>query len=215
MARKVMTTTDKVLAIIAAITLILIAWAVYGVHEYINGKEAALKKREDVPKMRPVLNPHPSQFIDVYGHVDKGLQVSLVPAYSSHKKDCQIVVALIEGAVGDRYKYYPIPIIPDKQGNYRVKIAIDKLKKGYCDWGIGTIMYRVAVKGLFTKPDENEAVELSNKIKLVKLAYIDKGCRLHGRYTVCDTINTNLEYETIPLYAKTVKIDFFNSTKGI
>ncbi len=90
----------------------------------------------------PVLNPHPQYFFTIKGHMDKALTATMTPrfyaSFQSSNDKCLRLDNWLEGAHGPRIvnKMYSNM---DTNGNYFIKIPIDKYKPGMCGWMISEI----------------------------------------------------------------------------
>ncbi len=101
-------------------------------------------------KYAPQLNPHPKYFMTVKGKIDPALQgkIKLVwqASYATNNAHCQKVINSWEGVYAPREKKFFYNTVPDQQGNYQMKIPLDGLESGYCQWKINTIGYKLKTK---------------------------------------------------------------------
>lgn len=97
-------------------------------------------------KYSPRLNPNPQHFLTVQGHVYPGLKDKILlkwtANYVTSNKDCEEAPdfgAYLEGAMFPREHAisYIIPVKAD--GSYRMKIPLDILRPGYCEWKINDL----------------------------------------------------------------------------
>ncbi len=126
------------------------------------------------PRKNPKLNPHPEHFVKIYGHVDKGLDVTLTSGYATYNDKCQITTNWFEGATDDRYSYFNFHISPDKHGNYSITLPKDKLKRGYCKWQFVGIGYKVKnnktqqyTEGSLISADKSEAPPSNPRLNFI------------------------------------------------
>ena len=101
---------------------------------------------ESKPKgPQPTVNPTPKYFVTISGNIDpkmkKPIYMGFWASYAGYNDKCQVVANKFEGVVAMPGKTDFYPAITDKQGNYTVKIPIDKYVKEPCDWKIVYIDY--------------------------------------------------------------------------
>ena len=101
-------------------------------------------------KYRPVLNPHPKYFVTIKGNIQPHMPYPVAlffrATYSANNPACEETTNWLEGIKGMPAKNHYYYIKPNKQGNYKIHIPIDKYVLGHCQWKIAEI--NVA----FTKP---------------------------------------------------------------
>jgi hypothetical protein len=102
-------------------------------------------------KYKPIINTHPRYFVSVSGHIDPQIvkAVHLIwqtTAWTQNSK-CQVTLNQFEGVVDNRYQEDDYPITPNQQGNYAIKIPIDRYLPGYCDWRMRSISFNLAYLG--------------------------------------------------------------------
>jgi len=114
-------------------------------------------------RMKPVKNRHPTKFITLHGHIDKGLQVKLSAYYQTTNPSCQYYASFAEGALAPRYKEVIVKAQPDHKGDYEVKLPLDAFESGYCRWKVNSIVYYVDVYNKKVDEDTNWIVGFDYK----------------------------------------------------
>jgi hypothetical protein len=99
-------------------------------------------------KYKPIINTHPRYFVSVSGHIDPQIvkAVHLIwqtTAWTQNSK-CQVTLNQFEGVVDNRYQEDYYPVTPNQQGNYAIKIPIDRYLPGYCDWRMRKLAFSIA-----------------------------------------------------------------------
>lgn len=76
------------------------------------------------------MNPHPTKFITISGKIDPRLSGEFQVVYQTTNEECQVVVNRFEGVFDPREKNDSYKILSDHQGNYSVRLPIDKVQLG-------------------------------------------------------------------------------------
>ena len=106
-------------------------------------------------KPKPTLNPHPKYYVRVTGNIDPRfnpkIQMGLWASYGGYNQKCLKWVNKFEGVKGmpGHVDYYPVKF--DEQGNYSVKIPIDRYQLGKCQWKLTWIDYAYDIHPLPSK----------------------------------------------------------------
>jgi len=95
-------------------------------------------------KYRPVVNKHPRYFMTIDGHIDRNIKKFYIIAdYSTINTKCNVVTNGLEGVSSERMHddKFDINKMVDSKGHFKLKIALDKYKPGFCNWRDVTILY--------------------------------------------------------------------------
>jgi len=164
-----------VLIILAPIVLIFttVEGATYynKAKDYIAGKTYA----------KPIVNPHPTQFLTVTGDIASGVRVQLSIDYGTHNPKCDITTNWLEGVSGPKGHTLYYDVTPDSQGHYKTQIPLDALKPGICRWRSEAIYYQVfSTNSNIKSPPRGAAVFFRNKDKQNVPYHIIVECRKIG-----------------------------------
>ncbi len=167
------------------------------------------------PRFHAWKNPHPKQFLTLYGKIDPKIQkVILSVYYGTTNPKCDHYVSWIEGATGNYAISYDITLQPNQDGTYEQKIPIDKYEKGFCDWEPGDVSYLVlkssddgnGVSGLVflsTKKEQQQNEKVFYRNVNCKIDYTDK---IEDFY--CDYGDMNFDFNRIFSAGSKIKVNF-------
>src|SRR3990167_8781994 len=135
-----------IIALMISIPYLLAGAAVY----FFYANEKSIEKHEVILDKRyaPILNPHPKYFFTIKGHIDKELMKTMHPRfyadYETTNDQCLRVVNSFEGVHSSRQ----ITAIHDptiSNGNYFLKIPIDKYVFSKCGWELISIEQSLSI----------------------------------------------------------------------
>ena len=93
----------------------------------------------------PRTNKHPKYFVTISGKIDRAalpadFDYKIWVQYFTTKLRCLETINWLEGAAMPRnYVAYYHPFI-EENGHYQIKIPIDRMSAGYCDWRPGALI---------------------------------------------------------------------------
>jgi hypothetical protein len=120
-------------------------------------------KPDESPKYQPVMNLNPQHFVTATGKIDPslGIQVTWYSEFNTSKEACEVwpYGEVNEGGVkAAREKIMSFTVIPDKNGLYSIKIPIEQLESGFCDWQISAVYYAFSYQNQLRGADANTAM---------------------------------------------------------
>ena len=95
--------------------------------------------------LQPKTNPNPKFFVKISGNIKPKMRhpitIMYKATYAAYNKKCDRNISWLEGIKGmsEHSDYYPAQ--PDIQGNYKIKIPIDRYLPGKCNWKISWITH--------------------------------------------------------------------------
>jgi len=95
-------------------------------------------------KDTPKINPHPTYFVTISGHIDPHLKAPVYlgfwASYAGYSQHCEKTANILAGTkkLPGKTKFFPAKT--NAEGNYEVKIPVDLYLPGYCDWKIANII---------------------------------------------------------------------------
>ncbi len=96
----------------------------------------------------PVLNPDPKYFMVVHGHVDPALQkkldLTIIERFTTYNDKCRYFRNFslkFEGVSSSRVKNINYITKYEQNGDYSIKIPLNKYQEGMCRWQIYAIGY--------------------------------------------------------------------------
>jgi len=109
----------------------------------------AMDKANDDPTYAPKLNPHPRYFLTLKGNIApeilKKVDVWIGSTYFTHNIVCGYG-PIQEGFRLQRNRHAEVKLMPDKKGNYLLKVPLDKYKEDRCAWGPDHVEYYLDFK---------------------------------------------------------------------
>lgn len=95
-------------------------------------------------KAKPQLNPHPKYFVTLTGNIEKHMPYPMTimykATYAAYAPTCGEWISRLEGVQGLAAKNFYYPVKVNQQGNYTVRIPIDKYIPGKCNWKMAWVM---------------------------------------------------------------------------
>ena len=103
-------------------------------------------------KYQPVVNPHPQYFVTVSGHIDpqlaKAAHLSWGTTALTQNPKCNIHSQdKIKNLLPQQNDITTYPVKTDAQGNYQIKIPIDRYLPGFCQWRMRIMFYKMQYFG--------------------------------------------------------------------
>lgn len=99
----------------------------------------------------PKINPKPKVFFTLHGHVAPQLRgklfITFMQTYVStnfKNKHCWHVDNPLAGGKNSYSKIDYYPLKPDAEGNYEIKIPLDKYEAGVCEWRANQTYYAMS-----------------------------------------------------------------------
>ena len=106
----------------------------------------------DYFRYHPAKNPHPKYFLTVKGYVDPAmkdqLKLTWTMYYYTTNHQCDKTYNWFEGVSGERQIFKHFKVTPDARGYYQLKLPIDAVKPGFCQWTMGAAYYGFKYKNL-------------------------------------------------------------------
>jgi hypothetical protein len=127
------------------------------------------------------MNSNSNISIKLNGDIEEGLNINFSATYLTQNKDCEQVVFLA-GVHSPRFKEIFYQTTSDSNGHYEIKIPLDSIKNGYCNWKIVNVSYEIKENRSQDMPFKrnlinfNESNTTNNTIKksLSILCHFDK-----------------------------------------
>lgn len=117
---------------LVAVLIIAAGFGWYGWHRYVVYQE------------QPKLNPNPKYYVTISGNIQPHMRypetLLFRATYGAYKPSCHKTINWLAGVSGMPGKPDYYPVHPDAEGNYVVKIPIDRYLAGQCDWKIAWIL---------------------------------------------------------------------------
>jgi hypothetical protein len=160
-------------------------------------------------RMAPQLNLHPSKFMVIHGKISpKYSKVKLHISYQSNNPSCQVTINWFEGVYANSSKWFTYNIDSKKDGSYSLKVPMDKLQKGYCDWGTSILSYYIQTTPGMSARNGIDALYDKPKTKPPKLNVV---CQHdvwdHKPYLMC-TDDTNQKSFSVSINNPTLELNF-------